>query len=599
MKSKIILGGLLLSTATLVSLQSPQITSAESLTNSAEIIVPLNLKVKAHYTNGLPLEAGKEVRLRNLTDGSTEVLKKQVDANGEVTFTEQDGIKKEVNYSIETDGVRNGYTVRYDLGGEKEKDITVNLPGAELPLSLKVKAHYTNGLPLEAGKAVRLRNLTDGSTEVLKKQVDANGEVTFTEQDGIKKEVNYGIETDGVRNGYTVRYDLGGEKEKDITVNLPGAELPLSLKVKAHYTNGLPLEAGKAVRLRNLTDGSTEVLKKQVDANGEVTFTEQDGIKKEVNYGIETDGVRNGYTVRYDLGGEKEKDITVNLPGAELPLSLKVKAHYTNGLPLEAGKEVRLRNLTDGSTEVLKKQVDANGEVTFTEQDGIKKEVNYSIETDGVRNGYTVRYDLGGEKEKDITVNLPGAELPLSLKVKAHYTNGLPLEAGKEVRLRNLTDGSTEVLKKQVDANGEVTFTEQDGIKKEVNYSIETDGVRNGYTVRYDLGGEKEKDIAVNLPEVTKNTNSKQSSGGKASDKQANFNHPSTFFNNNKKSSNLNYNNSNEKRELMNQEKKKEGNRNKNTMELPKTGEKYNGLPVYVGLFTAIASIIGLKKNKF
>ncbi|EOF02335.1 hypothetical protein SA3_00579, partial [Enterococcus faecalis EnGen0112] len=25
------------------------------------------------------------------------------------------------------------------------------------------------------------------------------------------------------------------------------------------------------------------------------------GIKKEVNYGIETDGVRNGYTVRYDL----------------------------------------------------------------------------------------------------------------------------------------------------------------------------------------------------------------------------------------------------------------------------------------------------------
>ncbi|HII3940156.1 TPA: LPXTG cell wall anchor domain-containing protein, partial [Enterococcus faecium] len=166
--------------------------------------------------------------------------------------------------------------------------------------------------------------------------------------------------------------------------------------------------------------------------------------------------------------------------------------------------------------------------------------------------------------------------------------------AGKEVRLRNLTDGSTEVLKKQVDANGEVTFTEQDGIKKEVNYGIETDGVRNGYTVRYDLGGEKEKDIAVKLPGVTKNTNSKQSSDSKAS-----FNHPSTFFNNNKRSSNLNYNNSNKKRELMNQEKNKEGNRNKNTMELPKTGEKYNGLPVYVGLFTAIASIIGLKKNKF
>ncbi|WP_249023795.1 LPXTG cell wall anchor domain-containing protein, partial [Enterococcus cecorum] len=108
-----------------------------------------------------------------------------------------------------------------------------------------------------------------------------------------------------------------------------------------------------------------------------------------------------------------------------------------------------------------------------------------------------------------------------------------------------------------------------------------------------DLGGEKEKDIAVKLPGVTKNTNSKQSSDSKAS-----FNHPSTFFNNNKRSSNLNYN-SNKKRELMNQEKNKEGNRNKNTMELPKTGEKYNGLPVYVGLLTAIASIIGLKKNKF
>ena len=162
--------------------------------------------------------------------------------------------------------------------------------------------------------------------------------------------------------------------------------------------------------------------------------------------------------------------------------------------------------------------------------------------------------------------------VPLSLKVKAHYTNGLPLEAGKEVRLRNLTDGSTEVLKKQVDANGEVVFTEQDGIKKEVNYGIETDGVRNGYTVRYDLGGEKEKNITVNLPGVTKNTNSKQSSDSKASDKQANSNHPSIFLIT-KKLSNLNYNNSNEKRKLTNQEKKKEDNRNKNTMELPKTGE--------------------------
>ncbi|MGH2202232.1 hypothetical protein ACQ1ZM_15930, partial [Enterococcus faecalis] len=59
-------------------------------------------------------------------------------------------------------------------------------------------------------------------------------------------------------------------------------------------------------------------------------------------------------------------------------------------------------------------------------------------------------------------------------------------------------------------------FTEQDCIKKEVNYGIETDGVRNRYTVRYHLGREKEKNITVNLPGVSKNTNSKQSSDSKA-----------------------------------------------------------------------------------
>lgn len=41
---------------------------------------------------------------------------------------------------------------------------------------------------------------------------------------------------------------------------------------------------------------------------------------------------------------------------------------------------------------------------------------------------------------------------------------------------------------------------------------------------------EKRKNITVNLPGVTKNTNSKQSSDSKASDKQANSNHPSIFF---------------------------------------------------------------------
>lgn len=50
------------------------------------------------------------------------------------------------------------------------------------------------------------------------------------------------------------------------------------------------------------------------------------------------------------------------------------------------------------------------------------------------------------------------------------------------------------------------------------------------------------------------------------------------------------------KKETNESRKKKEDNRNKNTMELPKTGEKYNGLPMYLGLFTVIVSIIGLKK---
>lgn len=53
------------------------------------------------------------------------------------------------------------------------------------------------------------------------------------------------------------------------------------------------------------------------------------------------------------------------------------------------------------------------------------------------------------------------------------------------------------------------------------------------------------------------------------------------------------------KKETNESRKKKEDNRNKNTMELPKTGEKYNGLPMYLGLFTVIVSIIGLKKINF
>ncbi|MFS1350692.1 hypothetical protein ACLZX5_04025 [Enterococcus faecium] len=125
-------------------------------------------------------------------------------------------------------------------------------------------------------------------------------------------------------------------------------------------------------------------------------------------------------------------------------------------------------------------------------------------------------------------MNLPGAELPLSLKVKAHYTNGLPLEVGKEVRLRNLTDGSTEVLKKQVDANGEVIFTEQDGIKRSKLWH------RNRWSKKWLYSKirswwRKEKDITVNLPGVTKNTNSEQSSDSKPNDKQATYNHPSIF----------------------------------------------------------------------
>ena len=112
MKSKIILGGLLLSTAALVSLQSPQITSAESLTNSAEIIVPLSLKVKAHYTKGGPREAGKEGRGRKGTEGATEGRKKQGDANGEGGGTEQEGRKKEGKEGRETEGGRKGETGR-------------------------------------------------------------------------------------------------------------------------------------------------------------------------------------------------------------------------------------------------------------------------------------------------------------------------------------------------------------------------------------------------------------------------------------------------------------------------------------------------------
>lgn len=261
-----------------------------------------------------------------------------------------------------------------------------------------------------------------------------------------------------------------------------------SVKVTVRYSNGLPLAEGSEVSLKN----GDKVITKKVDANGVVTFGEADGLVKGTSYEISGSNIQDGSTVNFAEKGISEVTVSADLPGFELPLVIKVKVKYTNGLPVEEGTEVRLRNLTAGSSEVFKKTADKDGMVTFTEDEGIKKGVSYSLETDGNHKGKTIRYALGGEREQSLTLDLPGAEKPLTLKVIAVDKDGKPVKAGTEIHLRNNKDASAPIIVKTLNDKGEVVFTEADGLNKEVGYSIEAEGITTGYTIRYDLGGDKE-----------------------------------------------------------------------------------------------------------
>lgn len=192
---------------------------------------------------------------------------------------------------------------------------------------------------------------------------------------------------------------------------------PLTFKGTFRYTNGLPVKAGTPVNLRNLKDGTT-VLTKKTDANGQVVFTEADGLKKGVNYSVETAGYRYGYTFRSDIGQDWVRSFEVQMPQAAKPLTFTGTFRYANGLPVKAGTKVTLRNLKDGKTKITK-ETDAKGQVTFTEADGLKKEVNWSVETAGMEHGYTFRSDLGKNWEKNFTLLAAGNNTGTAVKAAA------------------------------------------------------------------------------------------------------------------------------------------------------------------------------------
>ena len=239
--------------------------------------------------------------------------------------------------------------------------------------------------------------------------------------------------------------------------------------------------------------------------------------------------------------------------------------------------------------------------VTFTEADGLKKTDNYSIETPGVKYGYTVRYGIGGVKNKDILVNLPGAEKPLVLNVTAHYTNGLPVTEGTEIKLRNLSEGSTQVISKTADANGMVTFTEADGLKKTDNYSIETPGVKYGYTVRYGIGGVKNKDITVELSKTTRDALTSMLPKMVAKSEVAskdNIDKKISEMSTNSKVETANVS-SNHSNSSLNKVSMKNPNPKNMHKELPQTGEKNSLWLSILGVLTTVGSLFSFKKFLF
>lgn len=214
MKSKLLLASLMVSGAILVGTNQNSIVKAADLSSTTEVNSGVSFTGIFRYTNGLPIESGSYVQLKN--QANNETISKTVNASGAVTFNATDGLKTGTSYEVIVNNQKLNYTLQLSSGNSNtSKTFTVNLPGAELPLTYTVNARYTNGLPLSEGTEVKLRNLTDGSTEVLIKKVNSQGSVTFTEADGLKKGVNYSVEVPGLATGYSIRYDLGGNKSKD------------------------------------------------------------------------------------------------------------------------------------------------------------------------------------------------------------------------------------------------------------------------------------------------------------------------------------------------------------------------------------------------
>ncbi len=176
----------------------------------------------------------------------------------------------------------------------------------------------------------------------------------------------------------------------------------------------------------------------------------------------------------------------------------------------------------------------------------------------------------------------------------------MPLSEGTEIKLRNLTDGSTEVLTKKVNNQGIVTFTEADGLKKGVNYSVEVPGLTTGYSIRYDLGGNKSKDFIL---ETTESKDSKQKSASSSSSNLLSSSTNSTSLSNSNKANstssedlkkqtlNVAGTSSHKATSAMNLPTKKQ------VQNLPQTGTKSVLLLTALGLLSLLASKLLFKRR--
>lgn len=264
---------------------------------------PLLLILQLSYQDGSSLPVGTPITLTNLKDGSQ--FTKNITEEGVLLLTEADGLKKEVNYGISVDGTNIGSTFRYDLGGEKELAVVVpDYAKAKEVSQIYLILRYTNGLPVEIGRKVSLSH----QDQKITKTIESAGDLSFNEEDGLILGQEYQVSVDGQENITS----LTAEADQSYRVYLPlvGAKDPLQVELELHYKDGKKLAKGTRLTFRDLK--SDQSFSKTLEEDGQLTLLESDGLKKEVNYGIEVDGTNIGYTFRYDLGGPKT--LSIELP---------------------------------------------------------------------------------------------------------------------------------------------------------------------------------------------------------------------------------------------------------------------------------------------